>query len=253
MTIRKTVAITAALLLLVLNTVSAQDEWDALDDDEEESSDDEAYADDEYDDEGDEKPPKPIEYPDQIKDEEGFIEPAEKKEQKGDKTASEEELLPVPASAHKEDKPISAGLLVGYGFSFEQGDMNRLGLGFGVRGGYTFDFGIYAGAKFVYYLGGEETTKTSNIMTVGVEGGYKLELDPVFFLPSLELGLSMLMFDDSTGILDESSNDFYLAPGLAVIYPIDMIFVGLDLSIPIILKDPTISGLSLMATGGLMF
>jgi len=252
MTIRKTVAISAALLLLVLDTVSAQDEWDALDDDdEEEDSDDESDEDGESNEEDNEKPPEPIEYPEQARDEEGFILPDVAKEEEGVETSSEEE--PLPEIAHKEDKPVSVGLLVGYGFSFEEGDMNPFGLGFGIRGGYTFDIGIYAGAKFIYYLGGEEGTKTSNFVTVGVTGGYKLRVDPVFFLPSLELGLSMLIFDDSTGILDDSSNDFYLAPGLLVVYPIDMIFVGLDLSIPIILKDPTVSGLSLMATGGLSF
>lgn len=249
MTLRKTVAISAAIWLLVFNTVSAQDEWDALDGEDEEESDDESAE--------DETPPdqaEPESFPDQARDDEGFVEPFKNDEGTGE-TSGEGEQAPLPAKVTKEDKPISVGLLVGYGISFEDSELNPFGLGFGLRGGYTFDIGLYAGAKFIYYLGGELGTQTANIATISVEGGYKLVLDPVVFVPSLELGLAILSIEDTGSILsaDESSTEFYLAPGLSILFPFDMFFIGVDLSIPIILKDPTVNGFSIMATGGLLF
>jgi hypothetical protein len=113
--------------------------------------------------------------------------------------------------------------------------------------------GVYAGAKFIYYLGGEENTITANIVTIGVEGGYELELEPVVFVPSLELGLALLDQEDSEGIATANSTEFYFAPGISILYPFDMFFAGLDLSVPIIFADPTAEGFSLMATGGVRF
>lgn len=240
MTIRKSITISAAFLLLVFNTVSAQDEWDSLDDNEEES-------DDEYED--DERPPEPESFPEQARDDEVFMEPVkQEQDDKGGEPSDED--APLPAAVPKEDKPISAGLLVGYGFSFEDDKPDWFAIGFGLRGGYTFDMGVYAGAKFIYYLGGEEEPITRNAVTIAVEGGFKLELDPLLFLPSLELGLALLNQEDSAGRLNESSTEFYLAPALSVLFPFDMFFIGVDLSIPIIFKDPTVKGFSLMATGG---
>jgi hypothetical protein len=247
MTTRKTVAITAAFLLFVLNTVSAQDEWDALGGDEEEESDEESEDDESED---DERPPEPESYPDQVRDEEGFVGPDTDEAEEGE-TSGEE--APLRVSAPKEDKPISVGLLVGYGIGFEQDIANEFGLGFGCRGGYTFDMGIYAGAKFVYYLGGESDTRSVNIVSIGVEGGYELELEPFVFVPSLELGIGLWDKADSAGIDVGSSTNFYFAPGLSILYPFDMFFIGLDVSIPIVFKDPTVEGLSLMATGGVLF
>jgi hypothetical protein len=45
------------------------------------------------------------------------------------------------------DKPISVGLLLGYGIGLEDGP-NPWGLGFGLRGGYNLD-AIYLGVRFV--------------------------------------------------------------------------------------------------------
>jgi hypothetical protein len=75
----------------------------------------------------------------------------------------------------------------------------------------------------------------------------------VVFVPSLELGIAWWDRDDEAGQSTESSTQFYLAPGLLILYPFDMFFVGLDLSIPIVFYDPTKEGFSLMATGGVRF
>ncbi|MBN1655774.1 MAG: hypothetical protein JXA30_18560 [Deltaproteobacteria bacterium] len=247
MTIRKAVATTAALLLLLLNTVSAQDDFDSEDLEE---------SDDEYeDDESPEEQPRAQEsFPTQARDDEGYFEPKKKADAEDEVEAAEDEEA-VPGKSHKEYKPIGVGLLAGYGFSFGD-DINALGFGFGLRGGYTFEMDVYAGLKFIYNLGTETNNETANFVTIGVEGGYKLELDPVVFMPSIELGIALYSYEDSTPgrfAPKKSSEDFYFAPALSVLYPIDMFFVGADIAVYVVFLDPAFAGLSLMATFGVDF
>src|SRR5688572_5655094 len=89
-------------------------------------------------------------------------------------------------------KPISAGLLLGYGISLEDGP-NGWGLGFGLRGGYNLD-AIFLGARFVYYLGESQdvpagiasTIEVSfNIWELGIEGGYDIDAGGAIIRPGL--------------------------------------------------------------------
>jgi hypothetical protein len=243
---RKTLAIFAALYALLPNTVTAQEIWGG---EESGTATEEGEA-------SSAKAKNNETLPAQASDDEKYVEP----EKKNDAQAGGEEKPAkggrAPAASRKDNKPISAAILLGYGFNFDSSatsGINPFGFGFGVRAGYTFDFNVYAGAKFVYYLGGDRDTIESNVMIVGVAGGYQLKLDPVFFVPNLELGVSVVSLTDSSSAApdpDRSAERFYLSPGISIFYPIDMFSVGLDLSIPVVVANPVFSGLSIFVTGG---
>src|SRR3954468_20558779 len=84
-------------------------------------------------------------------------------------------------AAHAEESPTAghasvAGLL-GYGFK------DGVGLGLGVRGGYTLPMNVYIGGTFVYHLGKSQSTPIGDVKTniyyFGVEGGYDIVAGPV--------------------------------------------------------------------------
>src|SRR5258706_11784715 len=79
----------------------------------------------------------------------------------------------------------SVGALLGYGFK------DGVGLGLGVRGGYTLPMNLYLGATFVYHLGKSQSTPVGdvsvNIFYLGVEGGYDISAGPVVVRPYLGL------------------------------------------------------------------
>lgn len=165
-------------------------------------------------------------------------------------------------------KPISVALLLGYGLNLDSdatGDLNPFGLGFGVRGGYNIDE-IYVGARILFFLGESESTlgggeASFNELTLGLVGGYDLEMSGLLVRPELGLGLAISSAEISVvglpggGTQDFSSEDIYVAPGVTVLHDLspDM-FVGGELSIPIILADPdAVLGLTIMLTGGMAF
>jgi hypothetical protein len=155
---------------------------------------------------------------------------------------------------------------LGYGLDLDapelgNGDtMNGFGLGFGVRGGYNID-AIYLGARFVFFLGDsidEMGAEASfNVMTIGIEGGYDIDLGGIILRPELGLGLAILSQEITVAgfTVDGSAEDIYIAPGAAVLGCIsDSIFIGGDIQFPIILADPdAVIGLTIMANGGMRF
>jgi hypothetical protein len=172
------------------------------------------------------------------------------------------------ASAHDlegphEHRQWSAAALLGYGFDFEEAEWNPFGFALGLRGGYTLDQGLYLGGQLMYFGGdsfeapGIETSV--NLVTVGIEGGFDIWVEPVTIRPSLGLGLAFLntsvestVIDDDDSV-DNSSTNLYLAPGVTVIYPLDEFFVGGDARIWFVTEDPSITGMTLMATAGAAF
>jgi hypothetical protein len=164
-------------------------------------------------------------------------------------------------------KPISVALLLGYGLNLDSdatGDLNPFGLGFGVRGGYNIDK-IYVGARILFFLGESEDVPggevSFNELTIGLVGGYDLEMSGLVLRPELGLGLAISSAEvtvvgiPGAGTVDSSSEDLYVAPGVTVLHNLspDM-FVGGELSIPIILADPdALLGLTIMLTGGMAF
>ncbi len=157
-------------------------------------------------------------------------------------------------------RPISVALLLGYGLDLGgTGTINPFGLGFGVRGGYNFDE-IYIGGRFMFFLGGSEDfpggSVSFNVMTIGVEGGYDFDVSGITIRPELGLGLALSSSETPTvvGTVDSSSTDLYIAPGVSVLGCItDSIFVGGNLSIPIIFAGSGYQGLEILATAGMRF
>jgi hypothetical protein len=160
-------------------------------------------------------------------------------------------------------KPISVGLLLGYGISFEDG--NPWGLGFGLRGGYNID-AIFLGARFIYYLGQSEEAFgveiSSNIIELGIEGGYDIAVGPVIIRPGLGLGLAIVSAEVSgqsilgpatTG--SDSSTNPYIALGGSVLYDIDeQFFVGGDMRLQFVIGDGGDgTALIILANGGMRF
>lgn len=162
-------------------------------------------------------------------------------------------------------KQISVGLLLGYGFKTDRQTgglgVDPYGLMAGLRGGYTFDFALYAGAYFKYFLGSSGTTGSGRIATesrdvhasymqFGLEAGYDLFAGPVILRPSLELGMA-LAFSDADGTT-RSVGDLMFGPGVAVLYPFDDLFLGGDLRGSLVTGDG-VSGVTIAANGGMRF
>src|SRR5690349_11911109 len=162
-------------------------------------------------------------------------------------------------------KPISVGLLLGYGISLEDGG-NPWGLGFGLRGGYNID-AIFLGARFVYYLGETEEAggyeASVNIWELGLEGGYDIAAGPVIIRPGLGLGIASFnlsaelpgVFGTGNMTVDDSEINPYFALGGSVLYDIDdTFFIGGDLRLKIVIGDNGDGkALTIFANGGMRF
>ena len=152
------------------------------------------------------------------------------------------------------DKPLSAGLLLGYGLDLEEGSLNPWGLGFGVGGGYTLGIGVYVGGRFVYYLGEDDV----NVWELGAEGGYELDMGSLTIRPGLGIGIANVgfpSFDPTTfSTTTETSTELYIAPGGAVLYDLsENMFVGGELRLQLILSDPGMEAIIILANGGMRF
>ena len=56
-------------------------------------------------------------------------------------------------SSNSKLDPVRLEALIGYGVHTEDSDMNGFGVGMGIRGGYVFNGGFYAGGTYVRHLG----------------------------------------------------------------------------------------------------
>lgn len=152
------------------------------------------------------------------------------------------------------DKPISVGLLLGYGIGIDTGGVNPYGLGFGVRGGYNLDE-IFLGARFVYYLG----ESSLNVWELGIEGGYDIDAGGVTIRPGLGLGIantsapSIVVLGTTVG--GGSSTDLYIAPGVGVLGDVsENIFIGAEARFQLVLASGgTGKALILLANAGMRF
>ena len=154
-------------------------------------------------------------------------------------------------AAHAEESPTAghasvAGLL-GYGFK------DGVGLGLGVRGGYTLPMNVYIGGTLVYHLGKSEGGFSEHIAYVGVEGGYDLVAGPVVVRPYVGLGDAIVTVKSDVpgfGSISGSSGNFAVWPGASVLYPLGSAFVGGDARF-LIVND--FNAFSLFATAGYQF
>jgi hypothetical protein len=160
-------------------------------------------------------------------------------------------------------RPISVSLLGGYGHSFNADDnLNPLGIGFGVRGGYNIG-ALYLGLRFLFFLGDSESMGaevSANTMTVGLEGGYDLALakDVLVLRPELGVGLGIVEGESMVGgvvpTADGSSEDLYIAPGAALLVNVgERSIIGVDLQAPIIFSDDIEVALTMLAVAGMHF
>ena len=153
-------------------------------------------------------------------------------------------------AAHAEESPTAghasvAGLL-GYGFK------DGVGLGLGVRGGYTLPMNLYLGGTFVYHLGKTQSTPfgdvKTNIYYFGFEAGYDVAAGPVVVRPYL--GLGDVAASASFAGVSASDSKIGFWPGATVLYPLGSAFIGGDARF--LIRD-SFNAFSLFATGGMQF
>jgi len=185
----------------------------------------------------------------------------------------EKPAAPPPKPVEKpkgSDRPISAALFAGWAFKTDR-QVGFVGVsadpyrfGGGLRGGYSFDFHLYVGLYFSYYIGestsgqsqatGLSSTGSASYMQFGAEVGYDWWVGPVIVRPSLELG-EALAFTSGTaaGInVKKTVGDFMAGPGLAIVHPWDNVFLGGEGRFLIVTGDG-VSAFLLAATFGMRF
>ena len=165
------------------------------------------------------------------------------------------------------DKPLSLGILVGYGASLEDGP-NPWGVGLGVRGGFNLD-ALFLGIRFVYYLGESDewfgNEVSLNVWELGAEVGYDISLVPmVSHRPGLGLGIASLTVDFDTVVPgvegDDSQAKPYVAPGVGLYVEPSDFFVGAEVRFKLVfgIEEPdgdetTFKALTFLANAGLRF
>jgi hypothetical protein len=175
---------------------------------------------------------------------------------------------PPPQVTEARAKPWSAGLLVGWGFETDRRSTllgaDAYGLGFGLRGGYTLDMNLYAGAFAMYYLGGSQTgsnantadlttSTSSSALLCGVEVGYDWWIGPLIVRPSLQVG-PFIGFTNSRSVAIQSGTlvEVLFAPGVTVVVPWDSFFLGGEGRANLVTGDG-VSAILIAATIGMRF
>ncbi|MGD8859318.1 MAG: hypothetical protein PVI30_04850 [Myxococcales bacterium] len=207
--------------------------------------------------------------PDAVGDHGGSLGPGEQARGEEAGQEQEEEEGEADGAGPVYEKPIAVALAVGYGLNLSSdvtADVNPFGLGFGARGGYSMGR-IYVGGRLMIFLGSEElqlgaARSSANELLLALEGGYDYTVGDLVVRPGVALGLAVLSSElvtiDNTGMArsyDDSAEDLYIAPSVAVIYDLEGdLFVGGDAQLPIVLHDPdSITGFLLLASGGMRF
>lgn len=146
-------------------------------------------------------------------------------------------------------RPISVAPVVGFA-------TNNLGLGVGLRAGYTLPMRVYLGATFVYQHGSSFGPVRAYAFYPGAEVGYDASLGPVVLKPYLGAGLLVAKVTGLSGLGAGAAGgeSFALWPGVAATYeiPKSPAFVGADARLLIATRggDPS---LGLFLTGGARF
>jgi hypothetical protein len=156
-----------------------------------------------------------------------------------------------PASANV----IQLGGGANYGVSMRAQKPNPWGLGLGLGVGYTLTSGLYTGARFEYFFGGEEESTTSsaqaNIWDLFAEGGYDLGIGDGFVLRGKgDVGLANLSSKacvtsalTGTACTSDSKSALMLGPGAAFLYLSRSFSFTLDVRYDFVLTNPNQQGL----------
>ena len=146
------------------------------------------------------------------------------------KTGAATKGEPVEQAPRDETRPISIGLVGGYGLIVDDAateGVNPFRVGFGISGGYAIG-PLYIGTRFFFFLGqtrgqpDDETERSADEFLVGLEGGYTVgRLGPLALRPELGLGFA---FSNSESVrnaptpepVDTSSTDPYIEIGVVL-------------------------------------
>ena len=128
---------------------------------------------------------------------------------------------------------LEAGLKVGVGTNPNSDGPNPYGFGLGARGGVGL-FNLYLGLSGIHYFGGSFqfpppiSTKVDYSSTLlGAEVGYTITALPLINIRP-QLGLGNASFSASVGDASSSTSKFYLEPGVTVLIPLGLLYVGAD-------------------------
>ncbi len=146
---------------------------------------------------------------------------------------------------------FSGGAMLGTGFS------DRMGIGTGLKAGYTFPNRIYVGGLMNYHFGKSLEYAGSEISTrsyyLGPEAGYDVGLGKVILRPVVGLGYAFsresVSGNAAAQVADSTNTNsrVYVAPGASVHYPIGNFFVGGDARYMVMTGD---NALTLFGSGG---
>jgi hypothetical protein len=200
--------------------------------------------------------------------EEEYVEPdAWERPPEEEEEAPKAEPKAPPPPPEGDGNNVEAGLLLGWGFQMDKGTFSTdpYQLGLGLRLGYAFEFKLFIGLGFEYFLGtsGKQTTGTlaapvtretaANYMFFHTEVGYDLWFGDVILRPSMWLGAGAGAQDPHPiSNTKKTVVDFFFGPGASVIYVMDGTFIGGDLRMHKVTGDGG-SAIVLYATGGLRF
>ena len=135
---------------------------------------------------------------------------------------------------------IEAGAKVGVATNPFDGGVNPFGLGLGVRGGVSI-FGFYGGLSAVHYFGADYDGPLStsgdkvhySTTLLGLELGYTISVLPLVNIRP-QLGIGSVGLYASGGGTDSSDSHLYLEPGVTVLVPLGLLYVGGDVNALII-------------------
>jgi hypothetical protein len=150
-----------------------------------------------------------------------------------DVVAAETDLGPASerATADKavSESAVSIAALAGFGFGeeFEEGGVNRYGVAYGVRGGYTLPRKpLYIGGAALRYAGGSGGVGEVDSLIVGVEFGYDVQPGPFILRPYLGVGAlwGHVVQSDNEGYLLEP----HVVPGFLAQYQVAFVTLGAE-------------------------
>jgi len=128
---------------------------------------------------------------------------------------------------------LEAGLKAGVATNPNSDGPNPYGFGLGARGGVQL-FNVYLGLSGIHYFGGSFTfpapisTKVDYSSTLlGAEVGYTITALPIINIRP-QIGLGNASFSASANDVSTSTSKFYLEPGITVLIPLGLIYVGAD-------------------------